>query len=73
MKLRFLFCFGIWQKWGPGGDAVRAVVSLGYDTAVQGNSRDPCNYFSVLTFVSEQVTPDGYIKKAFKLGVCIPG
>ena len=28
---------------------------------------------SVLTFVSEQVVPDGYISKVFKLGVCIPG
>lgn len=67
-----LFCFGTWQKWAPGGDAERAVVSLEYDTTVQGNARDPCNPSSVL-ILSEQVVPDGYINNAFKLGLCIPG
>lgn len=49
------------------------MVSLEYDATVQGDSRDPCNHFSVLNFVSEQVVPDGYINKALKLGLCIPG
>lgn len=73
MKLRCLFCFDILQKWASGGDAECAVVSLEYDATVQGDSRDPCNHFSVLNFVSEQVVPDGYINKALKLGLCIPG
>lgn len=57
MKLHCLFCFDIWQKWASGGNAEHAVVSLEHDTTVQGNSRDPCNHFSVLTFVSQQVVP----------------
>jgi len=73
MKLCCVFCFGIWKKWTPGGDAERAVVSLEHHTTVQGDPRDPCNHFSILTFVSEQVVPDGYTNKALKLGVCIPG
>lgn len=48
------------------------MFSLENDRTVQGNSSNPCNQLFVLIFVSEQVVPDGYISKAFKLGFCIP-